>query len=534
MKIKGENLLLISVTLLTSLIFSLPHIYGFWQYRKNYWPLFASSSISHINEETYTYAPEVWHLLKGYWRGDPYIWEQRVGPSPYVSELLSIMPVAILALLTGSVANSFVLADFIFPSIMFFTIYYFLIKLKYNRFFAISATIGVVITPFISMVFPKIQSYGTLLTGSSSGPLFFIRTPHPQISTVFVFLALFLTALLFESKFKKINLIILWAIVIASATYSSFYVSSTVLLGTLFLLPFFVKKIRIKTMIIGLFTYFILVLPFVINAFEQRQMLTNFDFLSRFTFSKEIMFPIQIRYILFGLLFYMSARKSWLPKPFLAYIFAAALLIDFHQLIFKVNIQADHWISRILAPIATLTLFLIVDKFVPATRKILWLGAAVILIIIGFSRQQSWIEANKDELGGNIERKQLITEIVTKTKKDDVIGSFSSDLNKEISANTNRWLYISSGDRTWISTPEAKQRICYLGWLLNREGSEEKISEPISYFLALEVKNKEKIDNLTQDVESCIEKEKYKPIYKLDYIVIKSQDGKFKLLKIKI
>src|SRR3989338_2638270 len=132
MKIKGESLLLLFLAFLISVIFTIPHIYGLKSFGSNYSPLISSPNLAHVSEETYTYAPEVHQIFKGHWRGDPYIWEYRDDPSPYVSELSSIIPLAFLALLSGSVANSFILADFIFHALMLLTIYYFLRKLKFD------------------------------------------------------------------------------------------------------------------------------------------------------------------------------------------------------------------------------------------------------------------------------------------------------------------------------------------------------------------------------------------------------------------
>ncbi len=517
------------MAIVIGLVFSLPYLYGVFKFGKDYSPLI-SGKASYLTEETYTYAPEVWQIVKNHWSGDPYIWEQRNQASPYVSELLSVFPLVVFYEITGSVARAFLISSFIFPPIMFLSIYIFLKKFNFQDPFSIATSLGVVFIPFLSILFPKLQSYGTLLTGDSNGPLFFARIPHPQISTMFVFAAFFLTVIVINENFRNIKNLIAVSLSIALSLYTSVFVSSVVSIASGILLLKFIKRIPVKSLFIASIIIFTLSIPFLINLVFQQNQLSTAEFIHRFTFEKSYMFPIQLRYIFFSLLL-LFLRRDTISKVLFCYILVPCFLIDLHQFIFGINFQADHWISRIIAPLSTLTLFLIVQKIIPRAKKI-WILMSAVILFIGISRQISWVKSNQSNLSLDKSHRQLIEQLFIRTEQNDVIASFSPDLNNEIIANTGRWIYIAPGDRSWITSEEAIKRICNIGILSQNQFHDSDIINLASSFLALESRDSRKVDLLTKEIQACIKANNFTPGYKLNYIVIKNSHGSWELHKI--
>ncbi|MEK6757843.1 MAG: hypothetical protein AABX88_01825 [Nanoarchaeota archaeon] len=168
------------IAAIIALTTSLPHLYGFLKYGRQYTPFNLYENNQYQRDELYAYAAQVQQVLKGHFVGDAYIWEHRNSPSPFLSEFISILPIAVLTLLLGSVAFAFIASDIIFPAILFLLIYLFL-KSDYSKMLSLSAAGAVVLLPFFSTLIPFVYKGGYLWTGPSHDPLFITRTPHPQI-----------------------------------------------------------------------------------------------------------------------------------------------------------------------------------------------------------------------------------------------------------------------------------------------------------------------------------------------------------------
>lgn len=521
-KLLNFNLYLILSVILVGILFSLPHFFGLLLIGKNYLALSSTSPLTYIREETYSYAAQVQHLLNGYLLGDPYIWEYRNSPSPFLGELGSIIPTVALSKITGSVPWGFFFSDLLFPPVLFLIIFYGLYKLGLDKFFSATASLGILIIPFLSTLFPRISSYGTLLTGAADSLLFFSRTPHPQISAIFLFLSLFMTVLVIKTPAKR-RLVYLWVVTLGLSIYSSPYVMSTIFLAMIILAPVFFKKIPKTLLLEALIIIVVFSLPWLINSLTLKNILNNSGFIERFSFPIQFLFPVQIRYALIAIFLTIVGKKDIVSKVILAYIISGAILIDLHQIFIGRDIQADHWISRVLAPLATLGLFLIIERLVNfyqfQFKKVLWISIATIIILIGFNNNLRWISNHSNKFGGNLYQ-DILSEIEAKLEKSAVIGTLNSSLNEEIRAKTGRWVYTSPGDRSFISGDEATQRICNLSLMTGNWQNAEGL---LLYFLALESKNQYKVEIAKNQLFQCLAKSQYKPKYKIDYIIVFDQ-----------
>lgn len=532
MFVRKHIFLLITLILLTVTI-SLPNLFLISTSKGGNWPLTINSKLAYMEEETYIYAAHVYQIINGYFSGDAYIWEYRSSPFPFLGELGSIIPIAILAEIAGSVPLGFTLSDLFFPAFLFLLIFYFLKKFDYSENFSIASSLAVIIIPFLSMLLPRISSFGTQLTGDETNAMFFSRTPHPQISSFFLFTALFLTAQVLKKPTR--NLIYFWSIALGLSLYSSPFISSTIFLATMFISPLLLKKISKKTLAISFLIIGLISLPFVLNMLNLQKLFTNSDFLLRTTFPVEFLFPRQVRYILIAVVFF-KLRKNSLSAVILAYIVAASLLSDGHQIITGRNLEADHWISRVLAPISTLSIFLIIQKLVQNFRlnriNPFWVGTTFLLIVIAFSKQFTWTNSHLDDFRlDNLET--LTTRIKQESKKDDVIGSLNPQIEKHITGLTGRRVYLAPGDRTVASSKEQLQRICDLA-ILSKDREVIGIKRDlINYALGFNVWFRNDVSDISANIEECIKDSPQVPKYKLDFLIERNElSGDWKLISV--
>lgn len=522
MNIKKHTVLTITVILI-SLVFSLPDIYFISKADSNA-PLTINNRLAYMEEETYIYAAHVQQMLSGYFRGDPYLWEYRKSPSPYLGETASIIPIAFLSFISQSVPIGFLLADMIFPALLFLLIYIFLRKLKFSQGFSIVASIAVISVPFLSLLLPKISSYGTQLTGDLDNAIFFSRTPHPQISAIYLFGSLFFTAMILKKPAPK--LIYAWAVLIGVSVYSSPFISSTIALGTLFITPFLLGKTNIKVLAKAFLLVLFIASPVIYNVGELQKYLATSDFLLRTTFPIQLLFPRQLRYILVALLLF-KFRKDALSYTLIVYILAASILSDGHQILSGRNLEADHWITRVLAPITTLSLFLLIEKFIVnfklKTNNVFWFSIGAILILIAFSKQIVWMNANKEHLTPDPSLERLITLVNYNTKQDAVIGSLDPLISKHITGLTGKRVYLAPGDRTLASSAEQIQRICDLISLSVKDKDQTISRALLNYSLGFNVWFASDVSSYENKIKECQKGSTIKPKYKLDYIVQKNE-----------
>lgn len=532
MNLLKKNFGLALIILVLSFTTVLPHLYGLVSYGSEYLSLGVRQNMQYTRDETYAYAAEVQQILRGEWRGDSYLWEYRKSPSPFLGEIASIMPIIAISKFVGSVSFGFIITDFIFPLVLFIVIFLFLTRFGFKKIFAISTSLAVVITPFLSSLIPFIHKNGSFLTGPSNDPLFITRTPHPQISLIFLFLALFFTVEVLTNPTRKI--VCAWLLAIGISLYSSPFVASSIALGTLLLSPLILPRLKTKTFVLSMITIFILSLPYLINALNLQAAFKNNEFLLRASSSVDFVFPNQLRYILFAIILFFL-RRDTISKVILAYVVGASLMADGHQLLLGRNIDSDHWISRVIAPLSSLTLFLILEKIIHFKSKIflrcIWATLASVLLLVGFFKQLTWIRSHKADLEPDYALQSLIRQIETQTGKDDVINSFSFEINQYLTGLTARRIYYGPMERVLASSNEQLERLCDLH-KLSLKYNQEDITQFLNYETELENTRLNKQIDKNKFKNQCDAEKSNTPRYKLNFLIAKDQSsGEYRLIK---
>src|SRR3989344_4503407 len=504
--------LVIFISLIIGFIIALPYIYGYYTFNNNFSPLISNDNLSYLREHTYSYSAQVNQIIKGHLYGDAYIWEYKSNPSPFVGELASIIPIAI---------------------ILFVLIYTGLRIFNFPRYFNLFAATSIIIIPFLSSLLPYYSHNLTQITGGTLLPLFFFRIPNPLISSIYLFLSIFSTIFILKNPSAKY--FYLWPVIVGVSIYSSTFIMSTVLFALVLLAPKLFSKISKQKLIISFLIIFLIAIPYLINFISANIIFNTKEFLLTFTFEPKIMFPVQIRYVLIALFLLWARKKDAFSKLILAFVLSAAILMEFHQVIIGRNIQADHYISRILAPIATLSIFIILyEKLDFLKRNIkIWIIFTAVVLTIGFHQQLSWINRYPNDFEQLTYRKNLIDYINKNTDKNDVIGTLDPDMNDEIQANTGRWVYVAPGDRAFLSHSEQLTRICDLSTLSGLQTNNPKSRRAILYSLAFAGEDENKVNQSLKKVNNCIENNKEAPRYKLNYLIdYDNVSENWKLLKI--
>ncbi|KKQ18178.1 MAG: hypothetical protein US31_C0008G0021 [Berkelbacteria bacterium GW2011_GWA1_36_9] len=522
--------------LVIGLTASLPHIFGIFKFRNEYSPFTTNQNLSYMHEETYIYAAKVQQILKGNIIGDSYIWEYRLSPSLYTGELMAILPIVFLSLITGSVSSAFIVSDFIFPFFLALVIYLGLRKNNYDRWFSLLCCVVVTVAPFISSLLPYLFKEGTQILGAENNPLFISRTPYPQISSIYLFAMVFVTTLFIRSK--KENIPYLWSFLSGLSFYLMPYVGSTVLLASALYIKGIFKKHNVGVFIKSLLIITIVSLPWILNTLQVSNTFSREDIFQRLTFPVFFLFPVQIRYALIALVLWFFKGKSELFKVLAIFIFSAAILVDGHQIILGRNLEADHFISRTLAPLSTLAILLLLQKWLKHINfkhsNILWIVTAVSILGVGLFKQIDWIREYGQQLKVDKDIYELTNNIKSNTPKNAVIGSIDPQISRYITGLTGRWVYLAPGNKTNVQTDEQLKRICDLVSIDGSSITDNSVNPLVTYGLGFQAWQK---DNslFTEGVKSCVESENNKILkFKLDYLVKKDYDGNFYLERVSL
>ena len=526
-----KKVVIITLALFIGIIVALPHIYGLTFFKNNYSPFKLTSEFQFMQDESYAYAAQVQQYLNMNIFGDQFTWEYRNGPSLFMFEAGSILSLTIISILSQSVEMGFILADIIFSAILFLVIFYLLQSYYSKNTLTLAVPAFVIMLPFFSSLIPFVSKEGSTLTGYILDPLFISRTPHPQISLIFLCLSIIATILVLKDPERKYLRI--WSLVIGISLYSSFFVSSTIVISQLIVMYILLKKIGLRKLLGYGLIIFLIAVPLIANLIYLQLSVSNTELFIRTTYPQNFLFPLQLRYILFGLIFFLIKRNN-LSKILFIYIASASFIADFHQLLIGRSIDADHWLSRVITPISTLVVLLIINEILRLKlniKNIFWLVVFLAVLLIGTIKQVSWIELNKKNLKADPNYSELIRKIKKDTDKDAVIASINPNVMQNITGQTGRWVYLGSADRTIIPQAERIQRVCSLLKYYSDKEIKKNIVDLSRYTVGNIVWKEIDKTIIVGEINRC-SKDSISSNFKLDYFVHEKEDDSLELFKV--
>jgi len=460
----------------------------YWEEKINYSPLVFNQATSNVTfDEAIFYAPKAREIIDGHWKlSDPFIWEYKKTPSPFVGETLPAIIMAGLAKLSGGVAEGFILADFIWPPLVFLSLSYFIYLLTKKFFLAPVVALIVMFwehylswIPYLPSVINKIVS--SLDTGTYSR---FIRSFHPQISFFFFMLfIIFLWQAL--SQKKSLNLKIKLAIGVSlGLLFYSYLFFWTYALGWLLLIMLEVgwKKnwVLLKDFVWALTTALILALPYLINLWMFRQLSLSDSFVANSNYQ-----PIQGYIKDIGLMLIMLAISGIMVKGsrlsrFFQWFYLTGLILVAIVLGFNLSIDdmIGHWMGRVIYPF---TIIFLLGLLIRQLKKnYLYLSIGACLLLLGYQARVHQKYFRNHAFSFHLEpgRLEAFEWLNQNTEKDSVVLSASLVNNLYLPIYTHNNSFIPRAPQSLAPSEEALERFLLVYKRL--EIPEERLNEMFS------------------------------------------------------
>ena len=176
-----------------SIIYGLPHLILSAKFQGQYTPFTLSVHSGVATDETYGYAGFANIVNRGYLiLKDRYVYEYSNYPTPLLADNIPSLILGFLAQLSGSVEKAFIISDFIFPPIVFLLVFIFTSYYIRNFLFALATSLVVTFARDFITVIPFPLATFSFFKNNGNEFLYLFRTPHPQISVVFLLISLIL------------------------------------------------------------------------------------------------------------------------------------------------------------------------------------------------------------------------------------------------------------------------------------------------------------------------------------------------------
>jgi hypothetical protein len=347
-----ENYLILFLALVVGIIFGLHNILmPFFQGESiGYYPLVLSNEEPHDETEYAACIREVYDgriIVR-----DPFLFEHKNDPTPYQTFVYLIL--AVISHLVGSVSNTFIISDFIFPAITFLLIYFFIFKITKDK--HISAVGGITTLFFNRAVQHLPLGIFTILKGGdisellSNGPIrslpYFNRLPFlqfsfPQLLIAFIFLY-------FTIKSRRRIFPFFGGISAGLLFYSYFYYwSYFFLVAALLLFLFLVKKdyLKSKQIFILLSIGLLISIPYWIELIKFKSLPQSHDIFIRSggVVGREPDVAITLKYFLLLILLFFFIRKKDETFYLLSAFILAGIICMNIQIILGYTVVSVHW-----------------------------------------------------------------------------------------------------------------------------------------------------------------------------------------------
>lgn len=468
-KMNKKKIIIIFVfCLLISFICGLPHIIGWSRFGQSYSPLGVNKADAVTIEETYTYAPRVVELLEKnqIFVHDPYVYENRNKPSPFIGETFPAYLMVLLAKVFGSVSSAFIVGDFIFPLITAVLVFFLLIRKTNSYLLSLTGSTVVVFLRDLLIFIPYPMSIINYLRFKNAQVelLPISRSFHSEVSLPI--LLLFIVVLHKSLESKKRGWIICAGIIFGLLfyTYIFYWTTATFALILLLLWLIFNKKkaeykIIAKIIILGIVigTYYFY------NMFLFTKLPEADSFLKKSTLPRTgIFFIPSLRFLLFFIfIFIFKKKKNNFDVIFLSLILSASLLPDITYYILGRNLEGIHWVRRLLLPMTSIFIFSIIPTRKETLIKLIFGAILFCSFYYGINKQLQVVNKYKDNYLQTSDL-ELISYLNKYISKNQVIGSMDKKLNRLIPALTTHYDFIPESIMTISGPTEILERYLYI------------------------------------------------------------------------
>ncbi|PIR57099.1 MAG: hypothetical protein COU72_02740 [Parcubacteria group bacterium CG10_big_fil_rev_8_21_14_0_10_41_35] len=453
------RLTLLGVSLLVGLVFSFYHLtIPRWLNESRYTPLALNqSSPSVAVDETIFYASRAREILDGHWwLNDVGIVEYKNTPSPFVGETVPAVILAGLSRLGGGVDSGFMLADFIFPGMVFILLSLLLRRLTDKPYLSLAGALAVMISyhylasfPFLPSVLKQIIQVFNL--GSYSH---LIRSSHPQISLV-----IFLVWV--SAYFKNKNYLwlggLLGLLTYTHLFYWSFAFAWTVVGLSLALISR--EPQRAKTLGLSLVIGLALGLLYWLNLCWFYQLPQRPDFILNSWLATGWPFKsIALILLMLGLA-KITVKNKILSQFWLSFFSTSLIIVTGSQILgLGFDDPIGHWLLRVIYPLTAVFGFNLLFNYLKRDNRYLALGLT--LLLLGYQARLHWQYFKNQAPAFMIEseRLELFDWLNKNTAKDSVVITAGLTDNLYLPVYTHNNVFIPQSQLTLAPTAEAESR----------------------------------------------------------------------------
>lgn len=527
--------------IIVSFIYGLPNLILSSKLGGNYTP-FTLRGSPIARDETFAYAPEVNYILSGKFSlREVYAYEYADYPSPFLGETVPALLMAAITKVTGSLAKSFIVSDFIFPPVIFFGFFIFAKIFIKNNLLALSAAFTAVIARDLVAVIPYPWETLKYLTFAENQNylLYFSRAFHPQISFVFFLGAVLMVFKTLEKPKSKTNLVTLG--IFSGLTFYSyvFYWTLFAFFYIVFIIYLIFKKQLpiVKSFVISGLIALIIASFYMVDIYHFYQLSFTEDFITKSSLHNVPLPVTLLRYLAFATVFLLGVKKK--DHNFAAFatlLFAGILITPVSKFIIGQDLETFHYLRRALMPFFTICLFTVAYFFLNKRRIIVNIAAIILVgitVLLGARTQIIATEKIQPNHVRNRDLESVMTWLEINTQKSQVIGSLDPDFSSLIPVYTKNKVFVPPTDRTIMPTYEGIEKYKILSELLGMTGEwqKQRLKDAASYFFVYQSydqnrnldQNSSRMMQAQAQVDELERNEKWKEklnSYKLDYIVI--------------
>lgn len=362
-----HRVVLILLIVIISFIAGFHHLYGFYFHGVSYAPFYPGGSFN-LLEEAYAYMTRTRQILNGNLTPTDSIFEYRNNNTPFISIALPTYVMAALAKLFGSVETAFIATDFFLPALIFLIVLYFNYWLTKNRMLSITSALSLILVRdlFMYLPYPEPTFRFLFLTETRINDLPITRNFHPQVSIIFYLLALIAVYFALYKKQKK-RYFILAGLLVGFLIYDYIYFWTTMVFGLGILLIVNLKDSEGRKVIFFIIAIsFLIVLPYFYNNYRFNQNPAAPELFLRMT-NERTVFPLAraVRFLVFTPLLYILIRKKDRQFYFFnSFILAGSLLPDLSYLVFRRDLESDHWIWMTVLPLAAIYYPILIEQYI--------------------------------------------------------------------------------------------------------------------------------------------------------------------------
>jgi len=478
---KAINFGVVVVALLFGFLYYFPNLISYFGFKDN--PDLAYSASASNLDEGFAYGTRIREVLDGeWWEGDPYLAEYKKMPNLWETNFAAIFFGGILRILgINSIDIIFSFGDFIFPAILFLTVFYLIFQIIKNRLFSM---LGATIVLAFPNLFVLQRIFNPAFYGSFKNNFFSLigdgfnsslsRLFVPGFYIIFLFLFLIFCHRLATRDGKKdvwgcgILLGILFYL------YLYYWIFACAVIGYLILWNLLARERKtallfLKAMVLGL----TISIPFWIKMLYLKSFALYGEYAARA--GKDIIHGIywQSRnlYILLAVLaiffiFYGRKNKTRRPEIIFSFALMASMVSVLNmQILTGFNVQIDHWGSRVNVFITALLFFLALYFILePQIQKKIFIkkylpGIFILaLFTFGFIMQYAETKKQGSDIALNRDVYEASIWINKNTNPGEVFVSPSINTNFVLPMLTHGNVYMPPSCRSSASESELMQR----------------------------------------------------------------------------